>query len=441
MIAPMHADENFDTTPEGWPTAPRRVLQGVAATLIASGFVSLVTVAVPHENERHDRSFILVSIAIILFGAFVQLWARRPTAGLLGVHVVNVVASGFVLALTWLGMVDVAGIQAIILFIPLAISASFGPLRWSITLLALQSLGYAGVLATADVALGLDRVTQWMDVTIGLAIGLLYQDLMRRQIAAAARRGAVIRAERDAHREARAAQLQLVNDQLAAANDLKDRFVAMASHELRTPLTSISGFSTTMVDRWDSLEDADKLRFVRIIEEQSDRLGRLVSDLLTLAKIEEGRIDTDATPIDLAPVIRNTIDHLGLADVAVECDPAVQVAASPDHVEQILVNLIGNATNHGASQVAVHVFDTEHTDTTIVVADDGPGVAPAFVPHLFRRFTRGAEQSGHASGGSGLGLSIVDGLSTAYGGEAWYEPNEPAGSRFCVRLPNGPTVS
>ncbi|MCW2962379.1 MAG: histidine kinase, partial [Thermoleophilia bacterium] len=212
------------------------------------------------------------------------------------------------------------------------------------------------------------------------------------------------------------------------------------SHELRTPLTAISGFASTMTHHWETLPDADKQRFVAIIEEQSERLGRLVSDLLTLSHIESGRVRPVQSPVDLEPVVRRTLEHLGLTDIEVTCDPDIVVLVDEDHIEQILVNLLGNAMTHGAPPVGIEVRqDGARIDITVV--DHGVGVPEEFVAELFTRFARGPQAGEQQRGGAGLGLSIVEGLAHAYGGRASYAPNEPRGARFSVRLPAVPAVS
>jgi signal transduction histidine kinase len=209
----------------------------------------------------------------------------------------------------------------------------------------------------------------------------------------------------------------------------------VASHELRTPLTAISGFASTMRVRWSTLSDGDKFRFVEIIDEQADRLGRLVTDLLTLSRIESGRLDARVEPVSVAKVIERTVRELDIDDVDITGDSDVRALADEDYLQQILVNYLSNAIVYGARPISVDVSRVQGW-VELVVSDQGPGVPSEFVPQLFDRFARGpVESRPDVASGTGLGLSIVEGLAHAHGGTAWYEPNEPTGARFGVRLP------
>lgn len=233
--------------------------------------------------------------------------------------------------------------------------------------------------------------------------------------------------------------LQRMNHELTKLDELKSEFVAMASHELRTPLTSITGFSSTMLNNWPTLSEAAKFEFVGIIDQQSQRLARLVEGLLTISRIESGALETFTSRIGVGGAIRQTIHDLGMEGVAFECAETVAVAADRDHFQQIMVNFLANAERHGAAPICIEV-STAGEAVHIAVIDHGAGVPEAFVPHLFERFAQAdldASRSaiGGEGKGAGLGLSIVDALARAQGGEVSYEPNEPTGSRFILRLP------
>ncbi|MCW2962638.1 MAG: hypothetical protein JWM90_3025, partial [Thermoleophilia bacterium] len=216
---------------------PARVLVVMASMSVVSGAFTIISVVIPHENERYDPAYLVVGAALTFFGIALRFRARRAPVTLTSVHVASFYISACVLALTWMGFIDVGGVQAVLLFIPLVISASLGPLRWTLALLFAQSLGYGIVLATADPVLGFDHRSQWVVVTMGLVVAVLYQDMMRRQLAAASAHEIIVDAEQATNRAAHARRLELVKAELQVANDLKGRFVAMASHELRTPLT------------------------------------------------------------------------------------------------------------------------------------------------------------------------------------------------------------
>jgi len=224
--------------------------------------------------------------------------------------------------------------------------------------------------------------------------------------------------------------LERAYEELERANDLKSRFVAIASHELRTPLTSISGFATTLVRRWERLHDADKRTFVETIERQSDRLRRIVDDVLASSRIEAGKVPGSTEDVDVEPVARRVLAELGLtADATLTVEGSAVVRANPVNVAQILVNYLQNARTYGRPPYSLEIRSSDGR-VVISVCDDGDGVPADFVPILFESFT----QARHGQG-SGLGLAIVKGLAEHAGGAAWYEPNEPRGARFCVSLP------
>lgn len=223
------------------------------------------------------------------------------------------------------------------------------------------------------------------------------------------------------------------NAELQRADRLKTEFLAMASHELRTPLTAIAGFTSTLLDLGDRITEEQRHEFLGIIDRQTKRLQRLVDDLLTLSRIESGALQAHPQQVDIPVAVKQVIHELGATDVTVSCEPEQLTArADPDHLEQILTNYVGNAVKYGSPPIEIDVRGA--TDAVeIRVRDHGTGVPQQFVPKLFERFQRAAT---HAEAeGTGLGLSIVRGLAHAQGGDAWYEPNRPTGSSFCVRLP------
>ena len=238
------------------------------------------------------------------------------------------------------------------------------------------------------------------------------------------------RAEKELERAAD--ELKRANEELRAADELKDHFVAVTSHELRTPLTSVLGFSKTLLNHWDRIPDDQKREQIGLIQDQSDRLMRLVDALLTVSKIEAGALEVDPKPIRLSDSIRAVVSSFGDALAGIEIDVGAdqRVLADPDHLHQILTNYLANALTYGRPPIAIRAREGDgHVE--IRISDRGDGVPPAFVPRLFERFAR----AGSAQGGTGLGLSIVRGLARAQGGDVWYEPGEPGGGCFGVRLP------
>jgi len=242
------------------------------------------------------------------------------------------------------------------------------------------------------------------------------------------------------HMEAIAREQRMV-EQLQELDRLKNRFVAMASHELRTPLASITGFASTLRHRWNDIAEEDRRSFLAIIDDQGQRLARLVDDLLVLSRIESGSLDARPEPVVLDRAITLVLLELDAHAPSVVNDvpPDLHVVADRDHLEQMLLNYVSNALKYGAAPISV---ESRLVDSfvEVIVRDCGEGVPDDVEPILFEEFARAQGHMEARIGGTGLGLSIVRGLARAQGGEAWYEPNEPRGAAFCLRLPALPAT-
>jgi two-component system phosphate regulon sensor histidine kinase PhoR len=226
---------------------------------------------------------------------------------------------------------------------------------------------------------------------------------------------------------------------------MRQDFVANASHELKTPLASIKACAETLLDG--ALhDDRVNLRFLRQIDEQTDRLNRLILDLLSLARLESGEEVFDHAPLPLMPVLRDIIEtHRGRAEAKGLCygldpgpiDDAAEVVADEEAVRQILDNLIDNAIKYtpdgGRVRVACRRDDDGHL--AVEVADTGVGIPRDDLPRVFERFYRVDKARSRALGGTGLGLSIVKHLVQSIGGQVSVASRLGAGSTFTVRLP------
>ncbi|MGW7366731.1 sensor histidine kinase [Streptomyces sp. NPDC054841] len=218
------------------------------------------------------------------------------------------------------------------------------------------------------------------------------------------------------------------------------QFVADASHELRTPLASIRGYAE-LTRRGREETGPDTRHALGRIEAEATRMTGLVEDLLLLARLDAGRpLSYEST--DLSMLVVDAVsdaraagqDHLWRLDLP---DEPVTVRADPARLQQVLVNLLANARTHtppGTTVTArVRPLDCR-TAVALEVRDDGPGIAPALVPHVFERFARGdASRSRHA-GSTGLGLAIVQAVVAAHGGTVGVE-SVPGRTVFSVRLP------
>jgi PAS domain S-box-containing protein len=237
-------------------------------------------------------------------------------------------------------------------------------------------------------------------------------------------------------RKAAEAELQRALEDLQAADERKSRFVGVAAHELRSPLTSVVGFAQTLWRHWDNIPDGEKRQHLSLIVEQGERLSRLVTDLLTLSRLEGGSIRVRSATLDVSEHVGRIVGELPCADeVDIVGEEGLEVQADPDHLRQMLTNLVTNAFKYGAPPVQVEIRD-EGDSVEILVRDQGQGVPRDFVPDLFESFSRAESASARReAGGTGLGLSIVRGLARAQGGDVWYEQNHPKGACFGIRLP------
>jgi signal transduction histidine kinase len=138
----------------------------------------------------------------------------------------------------------------------------------------------------------------------------------------------------------------------------------------------------------------------------------------------------------LSEVIAECIEDFGeqAAKIGISCPPGLRISADRDHLQQILVNFVGNAFKYGEPPISIEAREAGDW-IELVVCDQGEGVPESFVPKLFDKFAQAQTGSTRNAKGTGLGLSIVRGLARAQHGEAWYEPNRPHGSCFGLRLP------
>lgn len=217
---------------------------------------------------------------------------------------------------------------------------------------------------------------------------------------------------------------------------IRQEFVARVSHELRTPLTSIAGFIATLQERDGVLEPEQRRHYLRIVERQAARLDRLVSTLLWSARLERDRVRPCPVDVPLVDAVGEATELL--RDVLrddVEVDVGTVAAhVDPDHLQQVLNNLLANAATYGHPPIAVRAWADPHQRVTIEVSDRGQGVASAFEPELFSPFTQASTGDRRTSMGLGLGLSITRGLLEGNGGEITYTRRDGT-TCFRVSLP------
>ncbi|HEX6331190.1 MAG TPA: HAMP domain-containing sensor histidine kinase [Actinomycetota bacterium] len=228
-----------------------------------------------------------------------------------------------------------------------------------------------------------------------------------------------------------AAALEAKISELQAAEARERRFTSDVAHELRTPLTALVGEAAMLREHLDRMP-TDARRPVELLVSDVERLRRLVEDLLEISRLDAGRETVESRPVELGALVEATVRSRGWADrVRVERSD-VEVRSDPRRLERIVANLLGNAVEHGGPNVAVHVTRAGG-DALVEVADDGPGIPPDRVPHVFERFYK-ADPSRSGSG-SGLGLSIARDQARLLGGDVEVSSEAGAGTRFALRLP------
>jgi signal transduction histidine kinase len=226
-----------------------------------------------------------------------------------------------------------------------------------------------------------------------------------------------------------------------AANQTKDEFLATVSHELRTPLTAILGW--TMIARRNS-PPAEIEKVLSIIERSARAQLRIIEDLLDVARALGGKLRLEINEARIADVIEGALmavrpaaDAKGVG-LAVDVQPAVgAIAADPERLQQVVWNLLSNAIKFtpGGGHVALSAHRSEST-IVIRVSDDGQGIRPEFLPHLFEPFRQADGSTTRRHGGLGLGLAIVRQLVEAHGGTiSASSDGEGKGTTFTVEIP------
>jgi signal transduction histidine kinase len=218
-------------------------------------------------------------------------------------------------------------------------------------------------------------------------------------------------------------------------------FVANVSHELKTPLTAIAGYAETLAS--EAAEDAEAGRFAEIIVEHTQRMQRLVDDLLDLSRIESGGWRPEPEPVDVEPAARDAWRPFveRAAEQRVDFDTSVNdsggsISVDPEALRQIFTNLFDNALRHTPPGGRVRVLAAPAGDEVLVqVSDTGSGISAEHLPRIFERFYRVDPGRSREEGGTGLGLAIVKHLVEAHGGSVSAESELGRGTTILLSFP------
>jgi two-component system sensor histidine kinase KdpD len=226
---------------------------------------------------------------------------------------------------------------------------------------------------------------------------------------------------------------------LARSDDLKSALLAAVSHDLRTPLAAIKASVTSLLDPGVAWDEETRIEFLHAIDEETDRLTRLVSNLLDLSRVEGGALRPQKEWYDVAELVGDVAARLAgmaaghhlRADIPIEL-PLVRF----DYVEiaQVLTNLVENAVKYTPPGATIAISARAADGVVeLAVSDTGPGIPAADATRVFERFHRG-ERTGRVSG-LGIGLTISKGLVEAHGGRIWIEPGAGTGTTVRFSLP------
>jgi signal transduction histidine kinase len=231
----------------------------------------------------------------------------------------------------------------------------------------------------------------------------------------------------------------LVYDELVRIGHVQRDFVALAAHELRSPASTVYGLAATLRARVNELDDATQAQLRETLYEQADRLRRLVDQLLDLSRLDSRTVEIRRTRVPLKPHLQSVVRAVepvgGDIDVRVPAELEADVDAAA--IEHVVANLVTNALRYGAPPITV-TAECNDRHLRIVVEDRGEGVQDDFIPFLFDRFQR-SDRSRQIAGATGLGLAIAQSYARAHGGDIFYMPAKPRGSRFEFVIPASTT--
>jgi PAS domain S-box-containing protein len=230
---------------------------------------------------------------------------------------------------------------------------------------------------------------------------------------------------------------------LQELNRLRSELIANVSHELRTPLGLIKVFCTTLLRQDVEFDRETQREFLQDIDEETERLEKIVDDLLDLSRMESGRLRLDKRPTDFGQLIREVVEAMGTSIQPVQhrfaynlpADPLVAIV-DPKHIEQVLRNLLGNAIKYSPEGGTITVGGSGDKQQTLIwISDEGIGIPGRDLERIFERFYRVENEVTLNVRGAGLGLSVCRGIVEAHGGRIWAESAPGEGSTFYFSLP------
>ena len=243
---------------------------------------------------------------------------------------------------------------------------------------------------------------------IALVAGLMARDLMRERT-----------------------QLEVALEEIQRIDKMRSGLVSMLGHDVRSPLTVIRGVVETLLARGDAVGETDRRSLLESADRQARRLERLATDLLDLARLDQGRMELDTEVLDVKAMVEDALSYVDGADnkIDVEVQEGLTMRADPRRFEQVVINLATNALTHGEPPIMIS-GTTVNGRASLEVSDRGPGVDESELAELFEPFS-----TERKSGSVGYGLAIVKALVEAQDGTITYEKNPQGGALFRISLP------
>jgi signal transduction histidine kinase len=220
---------------------------------------------------------------------------------------------------------------------------------------------------------------------------------------------------------------------------IQDEFISTVSHEMRTPLTSIRGFSQTLLTSWDRIDDENKKKFIKIIEEQSNRLINLVENILTVSKANTSniimkKVYVNASIRSIIPIFQEQYKKHKFIFEPQKDLPSTRL--DDDKFQQIMTNLIDNAGKYSPEGTTVKITTEAKGEFVIIkVKDEGVGIKQGDADKLFKKFSRIENHLTSKTQGNGLGLYITKRLVESMNGQITFESEENKGTTFIVSFP------
>jgi two-component system phosphate regulon sensor histidine kinase PhoR len=223
---------------------------------------------------------------------------------------------------------------------------------------------------------------------------------------------------------------------------IREQFFQNASHELKTPITSIKGYAETLEYKLKLEQGSNEKKFLDAILRNTDRLVRIVEDMLTISRLENHQTIIQARPFNLYDLVKNVTDSVGVIlssknqNLKIEIEPSLKMNADMVLIEHVLVNLISNASAYSPDNSEIRIRAEELEDKfRLQIIDQGIGVSIEDSERIFERFFRVDMNRSRKEGGTGLGLSIVKHIARLHSGEVNVMPNKGRGSIFTFEFP------